>query len=229
MYNNSLPRSLDGDNWQFRKRLECRSHVGQSATSNLLSFSMSFSLIWLSCARALYSYSSSSWENIRCSQFLSQPSFTFSLFHRPYLNNTELKIFGRHRESNPGVFVCQLVIVASERLCLEQAVLGSIPGGDHIFLTLCCVKKACERERIHLILNVTRLSYSTFSHTMPSPQVEGGQGTKQESKISFTCCVREGLITFVGMEVMLTSCMTNSSSYFNDYEPWFLWVILDVV
>ncbi len=150
---------------------------------------------------------------------LSLPSFTFSLFHRLYLNNTELKIFGRHRESNPGVFVCQLVIVASERLCLEQAVLGSIPGGDHIFLTLCCVKKACERERIHLILNVTRLSYSTCSHTMPSPQVEGGQGTKQESKISFTCCVREGLITFVGMEVMLTSCMTNSSSYFNDYEP----------
>ncbi len=39
----------------------------------------------------------------------------------------------------------------AERLCITQAVLGSIPGGDQIFLILYCLKKACERERIHLM------------------------------------------------------------------------------
>ncbi len=37
----------------------------------------------------------------------------------------------------------------TERLCTIQAVLGSIPGGDQIFLILYC--KHCERERIHLM------------------------------------------------------------------------------
>ncbi len=36
------------------------------------------------------------------------------------------------------------------RLCAIQAVLGSIPSGDQIFLILYCLKKP-ERERIHLI------------------------------------------------------------------------------
>ncbi len=48
----------------------------------------------------------------------------FSLFHRLFLNNTELKIFGRHRGCHSSV---------AERLCAIQAVLGSIPGGDQIF------------------------------------------------------------------------------------------------
>ncbi len=62
----------------------------------------------------------------------------FSLFHSCFFNNKELKIFGRHQESNPG-------------LCIKQAVLGSIPGGDQIFCTSVLFKKACERERIHLM------------------------------------------------------------------------------
>ncbi len=32
-----------------------------------------------------------------------------------------------------------------------QVVLGSIPGGDQILLILYCLKKAGERERIHLM------------------------------------------------------------------------------
>ena len=35
----------------------------------------------------------------------------------------------------------------NERLCVKQAVLCLIPGGDRIFLILYCLKKACERER----------------------------------------------------------------------------------
>ena len=54
-----------------------------------------------------------------------------------FLNNTELKIFGRHRESNPGPLV-QL-----------QAILGLIHGGDQIFLILYSLKKPVkEREYI---------------------------------------------------------------------------------
>ncbi len=39
-------------------------------------------------------------------------------------------------------------------MCAIQAVLGSIPGGDQIFLILYCFKKAFERERIYLIFFV---------------------------------------------------------------------------
>ncbi len=37
-----------------------------------------------------------------------------------------------------------------ERLCVKQLVLGSIPGGDQIFLICTVKKKPCESERIHL-------------------------------------------------------------------------------
>ncbi len=36
----------------------------------------------------------------------------------------------------------------AEHLCVKQAVLGSIPGDDQLFLILYCLKKACERERM---------------------------------------------------------------------------------
>ncbi len=51
------------------------------------------------------------------------------------------------------MFVCQLVVVAqAECLCIMQVVLGLIPGGNQIFLILYCFfKKACERERTHLM------------------------------------------------------------------------------
>ena len=55
----------------------------------------------------------------------------------------------------PGiwVFVCRLVVVAQwQSACAlsKWSCLGSIPGGNQIFLILYCFKKACERERIHL-------------------------------------------------------------------------------
>ncbi len=53
-------------------------------------------------------------------------------------NNTELKIFG-----------CRCSSVA-ERLCAIQAVLGLIPGGDQIFLILCCLKKRPVKEREYI-------------------------------------------------------------------------------
>ena len=74
----------------------------------------------------------------------------YSLSFTGFLNDAELKIFGRHRESNqePLVYSAHttgaVVVVAlsgrSERLCAIQAVLGSIPGGDQIFLILHCLK-----------------------------------------------------------------------------------------
>ncbi len=36
-------------------------------------------------------------------------------------------------------------------LSIKHTVLGSISSGDQIFLILYCLKKACERERIHLM------------------------------------------------------------------------------
>ena len=51
-------------------------------------------------------------------------------FHRLYLNNTELKTFGRHQESNPR----PLSRFRGVYLFILNVVLGSIPGGNQIFL-----------------------------------------------------------------------------------------------
>ncbi len=51
-----------------------------------------------------------------------------------------------------------------KHLCVQQAVLGSIPGGNQIFLIVYGFfkkrkkrKKACERERIHLYSIILKL------------------------------------------------------------------------
>ncbi len=73
----------------------------------------------------------------------------FSLFHRLFLNNTELKIFGQQYKYRIGVFVRWVVVVAQWQSACIQAVLGSTSGGDQIFLILYCLKKPVkEREYI---------------------------------------------------------------------------------
>ncbi len=72
--------------------------------------------------------------------FHSLDLFSLSLLPDFFKNDTESKIFGHHQESNP------------ERLCVKQVVLGSVPGGNQIFLILYhFFLKPCERERIHLM------------------------------------------------------------------------------
>ena len=97
---------------------------------------------------------------IRCILSLSQA----------FLNNTELKIFGCHRESNTkrSATAAGCSTSVAERLCVIQAVLGSIPSGDQIyFFNSVLFLKACERVRIY--------SYLSSSLVMDLTQVKKWQ------------------------------------------------------
>ena len=84
----------------------------------------------------------------------------FSLFHRRLKkNNYRFKNIW----SPPGIEP-RTTCLTQKHLCVKQAVLGSIPGGNQILLILYCLKKAFERDHLlHFVFLICILVGSVCS------------------------------------------------------------------